>query len=155
MSNAPFTFYSAVIIPPVGVPGKCAILLLFLPVQIPHRAGDLTQGHFGNIADSAAQDRQGFRGVEVKDMGKVLAAEILLGVDAAPGQHDIGHAVFQQPLKPLLRVEVVQFFQQTALFDTAQFGVVVTKVVLHDDLRRLQQALGKVGFVGKLPIAVL
>ncbi|MFG6353275.1 MAG: hypothetical protein K1W21_17110, partial [Oscillospiraceae bacterium] len=88
-------------------------------------------------------------------MGKILAAEILLGVNAAPGQHDVGHAVFQQALKPLLRVEVVQFFQQTARFDTAQFGVVVAKVVLHDDLRRLQQALGKVGLVGKLAVAVL
>ena len=155
MSNAPFTFCSAAIIPPVGVPGKCAILFLFLPVQIPHRAGDLTQRHFGNVADSAAQDRQGFRGVEVKDMGKVLAAEILLGVDAAPGQHDIGHAVFQQALEPRFSIEVVQFFQQTALFDATQLGEVVAKVVLHDDLCRLQQALGKVRLVSKLAIAVL
>ena len=61
----PFTFYSAVIIPPVGVSGKCAILLLFLPVQIPYRAGNFPQRHFGNVADSAAQDGQGFRGIKI------------------------------------------------------------------------------------------
>ncbi|WP_300758272.1 hypothetical protein [uncultured Oscillibacter sp.] len=87
-------------------------------------------------------------------MGKILAAEILLGVDTAPGQHDIGHTVFQQALKPLFRVEVVQFFQQTALFDTAKVGIVVAKVVLHNYFRRLQQIGGKVGLVGKLAVAV-
>ena len=52
-------------------------------------------------------------------MGKILAAEILLGVDTAPGQHDIGHAVLQQVLKPHLGIEIVQFFQQTALFEAS------------------------------------
>ena len=41
---------SAIIIPACGRSGKCAILLLFLPVQIQYRAGDLPQGHLGNIA---------------------------------------------------------------------------------------------------------
>ncbi|MEY8317695.1 hypothetical protein AALB19_10345 [Oscillospiraceae bacterium 50-58] len=88
-------------------------------------------------------------------MGKIFTAEIVLGVDAATGQHDIGHAVFQQALEPRFSIEVVQFFQQTALLDTPQLGTIVAKVVLHDDLRCLQQALGKVGLVGKLAVAVL
>ena len=83
------------IIPTCGRVGKCAILLLFLPVQIPDRAGDLPQGHLSNVADRAPQNGQSFRGVEVVDMGKILAVEKLLGVNATPGQHDIGHAVFQ------------------------------------------------------------
>ncbi|WP_300758045.1 hypothetical protein [uncultured Oscillibacter sp.] len=154
MLNAPFTCSAAIILS-VGVSGKCAILLLFLPVQIPYRAGNFPQRHFGNVADSAAQDGQGFRGVEVVDMGKIFTAEIVLGVDAAPGQHDIGHAVFQQALEPRFSIEVVQFFQQTALFDATQLGEVVAKVVLHDNLCRLQQALGKVRLVSKLAVAVL
>ena len=143
------------IIPACGWAGKCAILLLFLPVQIPHRAGDLPQGHLGNIADRAPQNGQSFRGIEVVDMGKILAVEKLLGVNAAPGQHDIGHAVLQQALKPALRTEVVQFLQQTALLDAPQLGAVVAEVVLHDYLCRLHQALGKVGLVGELTIAVI
>ena len=88
-------------------------------------------------------------------MGKILAGEIVLEVNAAPGQHDIGHAVFQQAPEPCFGAEIVQFFQQTALSDTAQFGEVVAKIVLYDDLCRLQQAPGKVGLVGKLAVAVL
>ncbi|WP_249390813.1 hypothetical protein [Dysosmobacter welbionis] len=88
-------------------------------------------------------------------MGEILAAEIVHGVDAAPGQHDKGHAVLHQTLKPCFSAEIVQFFQQAARLDTPQFRVVVAKVIFHDDLCRFQQAGGKAGAVRELAIAVL
>ena len=74
---------------PVWSLRKCAIFPLLRPVQAQNRAGDLPQGHFRNIAHRAAQDGQGFRGVKVIDMGEILAAEIVHGVDAAPGHAHI------------------------------------------------------------------
>ena len=140
---------------PVWSLRKCAIFPLLCPVQAQNRAGDLPQGHFRNIAHRAAQDGQGFRGVKVIDMGEILAAEIVHGVDAAPGQHDKGHAALHQAPEPCFGTKIVQFFQQAALFDAPQFRVVVAKVVLHDDLRRFQQAGGKTRAVRELAIAVL
>ena len=140
---------------PVRIFVKCAIFPLLCPVQAQDRSGDLPQGHFRNIAHRAAQDGQGFRGVKVIDMGEILAAEIVHGVDAAPGQHDKGHAVLHQTLKPCFSAEIVQFFQQAARLDTPQFRVVVAKVIFHDDLCRFQQAGGKAGAVRELAIAVL
>lgn len=140
---------------PVRISVKCAIFPLLRPVQAQNRSGDLPQGHFRNIAHRAAQDGQGLRGVKVIDMGEILAAEIVHGVDAAPGQHDKGHAVLHQALKPCFSAEIVQFFQQAARLDTPQFRVVVAKVIFHDDLGRFQQAGGKTRAVRELAIAVL
>lgn len=140
---------------PVKISVKCAIFPLLRPVQAQDRAGDLPQRHFRNIAHSTAQDRQGFRGVKVIDMREILAAEIVQWVNAAPGQYDKGHTVLHQNPKPCFGTEVVQFFQQASLFDTPQFREVVAKVVLHDDLRRIQQAGGEAGSVRELTIAVL
>ena len=130
-------------------------MLFFLPVQFKDSGGDLPQGHFGNIAGGRAQDGKGFQGVKVKDVGKVLAVEILMGVNAAPGQQHKAHAVLQQALKPYLYAVLVQFLQKTALPDGEKIGVVVAKVVLHDDLRRFQQTPGKVRLAGQLTVAVL
>ncbi|MCQ5159578.1 hypothetical protein NE584_11065 [Clostridium sp. DFI.5.61] len=88
-------------------------------------------------------------------MGEILAAEIVHGVDAAPGQHDKGHAALHQALKPCFGTEIVQLFQQAARLDAPQFRVVVAKVVLYNDLRRFQQAGGKTRAVRELAIAVL
>ena len=88
-------------------------------------------------------------------MGEILAAEIVQRVNAAPGQHDKSHAVLHQALKPCFGTEIVQFFQQAALFDASQLREVVAKVVLHDDLRRFQKAGGKTRAVRELAIAVL
>ena len=95
---------------PVWSLRKCAIFPLLRPVQAQNRAGDLPQGHFRNIAHRAAQDGEGFRGVKVIDMGEILAAEIVHGVDAAPGQHDKSHTALHQALKPCFGTEVIQFF---------------------------------------------
>ena len=97
---------------PVRISVKCAIFPLLRPAQAQDRSGDLPQGHFRNIAHRAAQDGQGFRGVKVIDMGEILAAEIVHGVDAAPGQHDKSHTALHQALKPCFGTEVIQFFQQ-------------------------------------------
>ena len=140
---------------PVRIFVKCAIFPLLCPVQAQDRSGDLPQGHFRNIAHRAAQDGQGFRGVKVIDMGEILAAEIVHGVDAAPGQHDKGHAALHQALKPCFGTEIVQLFQQAARLDAPPFRVVVAKVVLYNDLRRFQQAGGKTRAVRELAIAVL
>ena len=140
---------------PVRISVKCAIFPLLRPAQAQNRSGDLPQGHFRNIAHRAAQDGQGFRGVKVIDMGEILAAEIVHGVDAAPGQHDKSHAALHQALKPCFGTEVIQFFQQAALFDAPQLREVVAKVVLHEDLRRFQKAGGKTRAVRELAIAVL
>lgn len=134
---------------------KCTIFLLLRPVQTQNRAGDLPQGHFRNIAYCTAKNGQRFRGIKVIDMCEIFVAEIVHGVDAAPGQHDKGHAVFHQALKPCFSAEIVQFFQQAASLDTPQFRVVVAKVILHDDLCRIQKAGGKAGAVRELAIAVL
>ena len=148
-------FCLAIMILPVWGLRKCAIFPLLHPVQTQNRAGDLPQRHFRNIAYCTAQNGQRFRGIKVIDMGEILAAEIVCGVDAAPGQHDKGHTVFHQALEPCFGAEIVQFFQQTALFDALQFHVVVAKVVLYDDPCRFQQAGGKAGLIRELAIAVL
>ena len=139
-------FRSAVIILAVRFLGKCAILFLFLSVQIPHGAGDLPQGHLGNIADGGSQDSEGFWGIKVVDTGKVLNGEIVPWVNAASGQHHIGHAVFQQALEPYSCAAVIQFLQQTARFDIAKVGVVVAEIIFNDNLRCLNQTIGKIRF---------
>ncbi|WP_300758088.1 hypothetical protein [uncultured Oscillibacter sp.] len=155
MLNAPFSFCSAVIIPGFRPLGKCAILLLFLPVQIEDGGGDLPQGHLGNIAGGRSQNGKGFQGVKVINAGEIFAGEVFIGVNAAPGQQHKAHAVLQQAPKPHLYAVLVQFLQKTVLPDGEKIGAVVAKVVLHDDLRRFQQALGKVRLAGQYAVAVL
>ena len=127
---------------------------MFLPVQTQNCGGDLPQGHLGNIAGGNTQDGKSFQRIEVVDMGKVLTGEIFLWVNAAPGQHHIGHAVFQQVLEPCPCAVIVQIFQQAASLNGAKISVIVAEIIFHNNLCYLHQALAKIRLVGQFTVAV-
>ena len=86
-----------------------------LPLCLYNRAADLTQPHLCNIAGGNAQGIDGGRRIEIIHMGKFGRVKILVRPQAQAGQQHIGHADLQRVPVEHLKVEIVQFLQQTVL----------------------------------------
>lgn len=121
---------------------KAVILQIFVPLLLHDSGGDLPQRHFRNITGGSAQNGDRFWRVKIDDIGKIVLRKMLPCVDAAARHQHICDAVFKQVFQPFLRVEVIQFFQQAAVFDFAKVGIVITEIVLCKHLSRLQEAGG-------------
>ena len=87
--------------------------LLFL--RLHDRAADLTQTHLRNIAGGNAQGIDGGRRIEIIHMGKFIRVKILIRLQTQAGQQHIGHADLQRVPVEHLKVQSVQFLQQTVL----------------------------------------
>ena len=92
--------------------GKCAELVFPLSLNSADSHFDLPQYHFGNIAGSSTKDTDGFVGVEVQDMGKILETIEFICAQSAAGHQHIANTAYQSLTKPLLCVQHVQFFQK-------------------------------------------
>ena len=76
-------------------------------------------------------------------MVEIVGEVVVPGVDAAAGHkheaHARGHGLFQ----PDLCVQIVQFFQKAAFFDSVQIGEIVRQIVLHDRTGNLHETVCK------------
>ena len=90
--------------------GKCARIGFFLSLNGTDCHFNFPKNHFGNIAGCNAKDTDGFVGVKVQYMGKVLESIEFIGIKSTPGQHRVAHTAHQRLTKPLLCVQLVQFF---------------------------------------------
>ena len=120
---------------------KCAIS--FLPAKDFHRFANLSQHHFGNIAGSGAEDRNGFRGVEVPHMDKVLKADLVQRIKAAAYQKNIGDAGPERGFQPHLGIEVIQLFQKAVLLHPTQVCQIVGQIIVHHGFRKPCEKVGK------------
>ena len=103
---------------PVFLPiGKCAGLGFFCLIQRTDSYFDLPEHHFRNVTGGNTEDRYGSSGIEVQNMGKVIMAVMLIGVNAASGQEHIGNAVDQGKVKAAFQIIAVQLVEKASCFD--------------------------------------
>lgn len=133
---------------------KCAVLLFFFAGKAFNRALNITQRHFRDVAGRSPQDRDRFRGIEVKNMLKILDREIRPRVIAAACQEHKAHAALERRSQPDLSVQLIQFLQKAAFLHPLQVLVVVSQIVHHRKGGHIHQSLCKAVFVFDLAKAV-
>ena len=92
--------------------GKCARIGFFLSLNGTDCHFNFPKNHFGNIAGCNAKDTDGFVGVKVQYMGKVLESIEFICLQSAAGHQHVANTAYQSLTKPLLCVQFVQFFQK-------------------------------------------
>ncbi|MDD4509300.1 MAG: hypothetical protein PHY23_00030 [Oscillospiraceae bacterium] len=74
-----------------------------------NRAGNFRKSHLRNIAGGRAEGIERFRRVEVQNIPEVLVGKVFPGVDAAPCQQHIRHAVLKRLFVENFGIKIVQF----------------------------------------------
>ena len=92
--------------------GKCASIGFFLPLNSTDSHFNFPKNHFGNVAGCNTKDTDGFVGIKVQYMGKVLKGIEFICIQSAAGHQHIANTAYQSLTKPLLCVQFVQFFQK-------------------------------------------
>ena len=104
---------------------------------------DLPEHHLRDIAGARAENGNDLRRVEIVEIPEVIGEEVVSRVNAAAGQQHKADAGSHGLAQPNLCVQIVQFFEETALFDPVQIAEVVCEVVFHHHAGAAHQALSK------------
>ncbi|MBQ3193355.1 MAG: hypothetical protein IJB59_07285 [Oscillospiraceae bacterium] len=88
-------------------------------------------------------------GVEVQHLGKVLKGIEGICIISAAGHQHISDTVYQRLLQPLLRVQLVQFFQQAVALYCHQSCHIIVQIIVDHILRNLHKEMGKVAGVSR------
>ncbi|MEK0314554.1 hypothetical protein VQ071_11910 [Cohnella sp. 56] len=120
-----------------------------LAAQGPHRGFDFPQHRFRHIADCRAQMRKGGQGIEIPDLGQVVATDIVGRLLAAAGHHHIGDSLLRSFPEQQLDMQDIQLFEQAVVALGEQQTHIIGAVILHRVPRRGQQRGGQ--FHARLP----
>ena len=104
---------------------------------------DLPEHHLRDIAGARAENGNDLRRVEIEEIPEVIGEEVVSRVNAAAGQQHKADAGSHGLAQPYLRVQIIQFFEETALLDPVQIAEVVRNIVLDHHTGAVHQAFGK------------
>lgn len=123
-------------------------------MQIADSAGDFHKPHLGYIAGGSAEGVDRFRRVEIQKIAEILADEVFVRVDSAPGHQHICHARLESVPIGDLYIEIVQLLQKAVFTGEQQVGKVVGHVVLYGVFCRGEQRRRQILFAFQFPKAV-
>ena len=117
-----------------------------LPLIAPDGAANLVEKVHGNGAGGIAQVVQDGGGGKLGDAGKVLVLQIVGGVQAAAGEDGVLNTGGQEVPKAHFQIEIVQFFQQTALGIIGEIGQMIPVVIFDGTADLLHEHPANVRF---------
>ena len=127
-----------------------AVCKKLIPLRLHDRSADLPQPHLRDVAGGDAQGVDGGRCVEFVNMGKFVSGEIIVRPQAQPGHQHIGHADLQRIPVENLKVQIVQFLQQTVLPTLPQVLQVVCDVICHGIVAGRAHGVRQIFFFGQV-----
>lgn len=104
---------------------------MLFPLQAPDCLFNLLEYISGNRIDRSTQNGEGFMGVELCHMFKVLRNIIPTYFIAAPLQEHKAHTVFQGDTEPDRQIEIIQFSQKTVCFHKMQILQMLFQLFLY------------------------
>ena len=121
-----------------------------IPLGLHDCAADLPQAHLRDVAGGDAKGVDCGRCVEFVDMGKFVSGDMIVRPQAQPGHQHIRHADLQRVPVENLKVQIVQFLQQTVLPTLPQVLQVVREVVRHGVVAGGAHRIRQIFFFGQV-----
>ncbi len=92
---------------------------------------DLPQHLFAGLADSRTQSGDGCRRIEIKNTEEILMRKVVLRLQAAAGQENVGGADCCRAPKGCFDVKVIELFQKGAFNEAEDVVLIVIPVFVH------------------------
>jgi len=122
----------------------------FLALVILDGDFDLPQHQLAGLADGRSKSGDGLRGVEIKDIQKILMLEVISRLHPAAGQQRIGGADNGGVPKCGSDVEIIITFQKGTVNDADNIAPVVVPVFIYKLRRHTLHLIGKSVFTGNV-----